>query len=92
MTTIQSRAAALVLDAFLDYNARFSDITRRARRRFERRDWKYVQVDATARIDLYDVCVRETLDGYSNFAKSYEQHLVNARKYQRALNARGIYR
>jgi len=61
MTTIQSRAAALVLDAFLDYNARFSDITRRARRRFERRDWKYVQVDATARIDLYDVCVRETL-------------------------------
>ncbi len=59
--TIQSRAAALVLDAFLDYNARFSDITRRAKRRFERRDWKYVQVDAAARIDLYEVCVRETL-------------------------------
>ncbi|MEO7935732.1 MAG: bifunctional isocitrate dehydrogenase kinase/phosphatase [Dokdonella sp.] len=58
---IQSRAAALVLDAFLDYNARFSDITRRAKRRFERRDWKYVRVDAAARIDLYDVCVRETL-------------------------------
>jgi isocitrate dehydrogenase kinase/phosphatase len=59
--TIQSRAAALILDAFLDYNARFSDITRRAKRRFERRDWKYVRVDAAARIDLYDVCVRETL-------------------------------
>ncbi len=59
--TIQHRAAALVLDAFLDYNARFSDITRRAKRRFERRDWKYVRVDAAARIDLYDVCVRETL-------------------------------
>ncbi len=59
--TIQSRAAALVLDAFLDYNARFSDITRRAKRRFERRDWKYVRVDAAARIDLYEVCVRETL-------------------------------
>lgn len=59
--TIQARAAALVLDAFLDYNARFSDITRRAKRRFERRDWKYVRVDAAARIDLYDVCIRETL-------------------------------
>jgi isocitrate dehydrogenase kinase/phosphatase len=60
-TSLQSRAAALVLDAFLDYNARFSDITRRAKRRFERRDWKYVRVDAAARIDLYEVCVRETL-------------------------------
>lgn len=37
-------------------------------------------------------CARETLDGYSNFAKTYEQHLVNARRYQRALNERGIYR
>lgn len=59
--SMPERAAALILDAFLDYNARFSDITRRARRRFERRDWKYVRVDAAARIDLYDVCVRETL-------------------------------
>ena len=42
--------------------------------------------------DFLYFCARETLDGYSNFAKSYEQHLVNARKYQRALNARGIYR
>jgi len=60
--TIHARAAALILDAFLDYNARYSDITRRARRRFERRDWKHARVDAAARIDLYDVCVRETLD------------------------------
>lgn len=37
-------------------------------------------------------CARETLDGYSNFARTYEQHQVNARRYQRALNARGIYR
>ncbi|WP_440225727.1 bifunctional isocitrate dehydrogenase kinase/phosphatase [Dokdonella sp. MW10] len=58
---MHERAAALILDAFLDYNARFSDITRRAQRRFERRDWKYARVDAAARIDLYDVCIRETL-------------------------------
>lgn len=37
-------------------------------------------------------CARESLDGYSNFAKSYEQHMVNARRYQKALNERGIYR
>ena len=55
------RAAALVADGFDDYNARFSDITRRARRRFERRDWKLAHTDATARIDLYEQCVRETL-------------------------------
>jgi isocitrate dehydrogenase kinase/phosphatase len=55
------RAAARIADGFDDYNARFSDITRRARRRFERRDWRQAQTDATARIDLYEVCVRETL-------------------------------
>jgi len=37
-------------------------------------------------------CAREDLSGFSNFAKTYEQHCVNARRYQRALNARGIYR
>lgn len=59
--TLETRAAALVLDAFLDYHERFADITRRARRRFERRDWKYARIDASARIDLYEVCLRETL-------------------------------
>lgn len=53
-------AAALLVDAFADYNARFADITRRARRRFERRDWRAAAVDAHARIDLYDICIRET--------------------------------
>ncbi|HEY8682274.1 MAG TPA: isocitrate dehydrogenase kinase/phosphatase AceK regulatory subunit, partial [Rhodanobacter sp.] len=53
-------AAALLVDAFADYNGRFADITRRARRRFERRDWRGAGVDAHARIDLYDICMRET--------------------------------
>ncbi|HEY0502418.1 MAG TPA: bifunctional isocitrate dehydrogenase kinase/phosphatase [Lysobacter sp.] len=55
------RGAALVHDAFDDYNARYSDITRRARRRFERRDWRLAQADAVARIDLSDACLKETL-------------------------------
>jgi isocitrate dehydrogenase kinase/phosphatase len=61
-----SAAAALLVDAFADYNARFADITRRARRRFERRDWHGSSMDARQRIDLYDICIRETqgrLDG-----------------------------
>lgn len=37
-------------------------------------------------------CAREDLSGYSNFAKGYEQHQQNARRYQKALNERGIYR
>jgi isocitrate dehydrogenase kinase/phosphatase len=61
LSAIAVRAAALVADGFDDYNARFSDITRRARKRFERRDWSQAQSDRLARIDLYDACLRETL-------------------------------
>jgi UPF0755 protein len=42
--------------------------------------------------DYYYFCARADLSGWSEFARTYEQHLVNARKYQKALNARGIYR
>lgn len=41
-------------DAFLEYNAQFRTITRRAKARFERRDWQGGQRDAAERIDLYD--------------------------------------
>jgi isocitrate dehydrogenase kinase/phosphatase len=56
-----ARAAALILDAFLDYNERFSDITRRAQRWFEHRNWKQAQIDRVWRMDLYDECIVETL-------------------------------
>jgi isocitrate dehydrogenase kinase/phosphatase len=58
---MSARAAALIVDAFLDYNARFSDITRRAQRWFERRNWKQAQIDVVWRLDLYDECLAETL-------------------------------
>ncbi len=54
---------------------------------------RYIDAVLNARKnDFLYFCARESLDGYSNFAKTYEQHLVNARRYQRALNERGIYR
>lgn len=37
-------------------------------------------------------CAREDLSGYSNFSTTYQQHQVNARRYQQALNKRGIFR
>lgn len=55
------RAAALVVDAFDDYNARFADITRRAGKRFFQLDWEGHRRDARARIDLYDECIAETI-------------------------------
>ncbi|MFT3886057.1 MAG: endolytic transglycosylase MltG [Flavobacteriales bacterium] len=52
-------------------------------------------LDATLNAQKHDYlyfCAREDLSGYSNFARTYEQHQANARRYQRALNERGIYR
>ncbi|MEA5109767.1 Endolytic murein transglycosylase [bioreactor metagenome] len=37
-------------------------------------------------------CAREDFSGYHNFARTLEQHNLNAWKYQQALNRRNIYR
>ncbi|WP_368562937.1 bifunctional isocitrate dehydrogenase kinase/phosphatase [Pseudoxanthomonas sp. UTMC 1351] len=51
--------ARLIHDAFADYHARFADITRRAKQRFETRDWAGARTDAVERIELYDQCIAE---------------------------------
>jgi UPF0755 protein len=42
--------------------------------------------------DYLYFCARSDLSGHSDFSRTYEQHLVYARKYQRALDQRQIYR
>lgn len=58
--------ARAIFDAFGDYNAEFRAVTRRARLRFETRDWVAGRRDATERIDLYDRYVAEMTERLRN--------------------------
>jgi isocitrate dehydrogenase kinase/phosphatase len=55
------RCAQLVVEAFLSYNARFREITRRAIERFAAQDWHGSQRDAVERIELYERCMQATV-------------------------------
>jgi isocitrate dehydrogenase kinase/phosphatase len=57
---VQDCAQTLV-DIFADYNAEFRAVTRRARMRFEDRDWHGSQRDAVERIELYRKYVTNTV-------------------------------
>jgi isocitrate dehydrogenase kinase/phosphatase len=53
------RGAAAIFQAFGDYEREFQSITRRAKVRFEHRDWHGMQQDAVERLELYsDVIAR----------------------------------
>jgi isocitrate dehydrogenase kinase/phosphatase len=54
--------AQMLVDIFADYNAEFRAVTRRARQRFEDRDWRGSQRDAVERIELYGKYVENTVE------------------------------
>lgn len=50
-------------------------------------------IDAVLNAEKHDFmffCARADFSGYHSFAKTYQQHLVNARLFQKELNKRGI--
>jgi isocitrate dehydrogenase kinase/phosphatase len=61
LTESAQLAARRIAGAFAEYNAEFRAITRRAPLRFDARDWKGSQLDAVARIELYDRFVARTV-------------------------------
>jgi isocitrate dehydrogenase kinase/phosphatase len=61
LTEIARLAARRIAGAFVEYNAEFRAITRRAPLRFDARDWRGGQQDAVERIELYDRFVGRTL-------------------------------
>jgi isocitrate dehydrogenase kinase/phosphatase len=59
--SITQGAVEAILQAFLGYQQRFAEITRRARGRFEQREWRLAQQDARERLDLYKKIVDQTV-------------------------------
>jgi isocitrate dehydrogenase kinase/phosphatase len=55
--SVEARAAAAIQAAYDGWRQGFDEITARARERFERRDWRGAQADATARLALYRIHV-----------------------------------
>jgi isocitrate dehydrogenase kinase/phosphatase len=53
-----AECSQIIYDGFIRYNHYFHRMTRRARTRFEQRDWKGHQQDIVDRIDLYEKSVR----------------------------------
>ncbi len=56
-----AECSQIIYDGFIRYNNFFHRITRRARTRFEQRDWKGHQQDIVDRVDLYEKSVRRVV-------------------------------
>ncbi|MFV1960399.1 MAG: bifunctional isocitrate dehydrogenase kinase/phosphatase [Acidimicrobiia bacterium] len=62
VSSLASRGARTISDAYSDVQHRFGAITRRAKLRFETRDWTGMAGDAAERLDLYGTVAWETAD------------------------------
>ena len=59
--SLAEHGANAIHAAFLAYRAEFNAITRRAKLRFEQRDWHGMQDDALERLELYKKIVDHTV-------------------------------
>jgi isocitrate dehydrogenase kinase/phosphatase len=64
--TLAPEAANAIQSAFLAYHGRFTAITRRAKARFESREWREAQVDAVERLTLYRTTVDEAVQNLTS--------------------------
>jgi isocitrate dehydrogenase kinase/phosphatase len=67
-----SAIAEQLVEAFLRYNADFRELTQRAARCFEERDWQQGRTNAVARIELYDKAVTRALGELGSTIESSE--------------------
>jgi isocitrate dehydrogenase kinase/phosphatase len=81
---IGNRAVAAIHAAYDRYHGGFEEITRRARDRFERRDWLGAQADATERLALY----RAHVDGAVADVRDILQDAIMERTLWAAMRAR----
>ena len=81
---IGNRAVEAIHAAYDGYHRGFEEITRRARERFERRDWLGAQADATERLALY----RTHVDGAVADVHDILQDAVMERTLWAAMRAR----
>ncbi|MFK7907594.1 MAG: endolytic transglycosylase MltG [Chitinophagales bacterium] len=54
-----------------------------------------IALDAVLNAEAHEYmffCAKEDFSGYHNFAKSYSTHILNAKRYQKALNERKIFK
>lgn len=56
-----TESSQIIYDGFVRYNSAFHKITRRARVRFEQRDWKGHQEDIVERVNLYEKSVQRVV-------------------------------
>ena len=68
------KASNAILEAFSAYQSEFMSITRRAKSRFENRDWHGAQQDSVERLDLYKKVIQQIVAGVGELLKDQTQN------------------
>jgi isocitrate dehydrogenase kinase/phosphatase len=85
------RATQAILSSFEAYRDQFKRITKRARGRFESRDWHSMQADALQRLDLYKTIVIKAVPQVERLLGS-ESHRLETWKEIKAAYSQSLYR